>query len=464
MKAVWKAIVMAILRNKNLYSLVLPISILLGLTLYLSHKSQTLNFPPTTTRYSSSKLTNYAPSRTDSCTSRYIYVHNLPNRFNSDMLHKCHGLAMHTDMCKYIVNSGFGPVVSETEGVLSETSWYATDQFMIEVIFHKRIKQYKCLTTNSSMAKAIYVPFYAGLDIGRHLIGYNVSVRDSLSNELIRWLKSTPEWQKKNGRDHFTVAGRVAWDLKRAKDDDAYWGGKFLLLPETRNMTVLSIEINPWENHEFGIPFPTYFHPSKKSEIISWQEKVRSSRRPWLFTFVGARRTNQAATNIRDRVVDMCEESKLCKLQSCGSKVKNCNSPGSVMRSFLSSKFCLQPPGDAYTRKSTFDSMIAGCIPVFFHLWSAHDQYKWYLPRNYTTYSVYIPEKEVRKGNVIIEDILLKYTKKEVRDLREELVKLIPQLVYKDYKSSKVEKFRDAFDVVLDHVIEGEIEKDESPL
>ncbi|KAJ3680788.1 hypothetical protein LUZ60_015277 [Juncus effusus] len=391
-------------------------------------------------------------------------MYDLPYRFNSDILRDCHNLAMHTDMCQYIVNSGFGPVVSETDGVLPKTGWYATTQFVLEMIFHTRIKQYKCLTTNSSMATAIYVPFYAGLDIGRHLIGYNISVRDSLSNELIQWLISTPEWKRKSGRDHFIVLGRGVWDLERKKDDETQWGNKFLLLPETQNMTVLCKEVNPWKHYEFGVPFPTCFHPSRESEIISWQDKVRSSERPWLFTFVGARRTDQAANNIRDQVVDLCVGSKLCKLQSCGSKVINCRSPGSLMRSFLSSKFCLQPRGDSYTRKSTFDSILSGCIPVFFNLWSAHDQYKWYLPRNYTKYSVYIPEDEVRRGGIDINDILLRYSEEQVREMREELVKMIPQLVYKDYSSSNVESFKDAFDVAIDRVIERirEVGNDES--
>ncbi|XWS09224.1 hypothetical protein CRYUN_Cryun40dG0067200 [Craigia yunnanensis] len=37
------------------------------------------------------------------------------------------------------------------------------------------------------------------------------------------------------------------------------------------------------------------------------------------------------------------------------------------MRVFQSSIFCLQPLGDSYTRRSIFDSILAGCIPVLFH-------------------------------------------------------------------------------------------------
>uniref|UniRef100_A0A0E0ED15 Uncharacterized protein n=1 Tax=Oryza meridionalis TaxID=40149 RepID=A0A0E0ED15_9ORYZ len=40
---------------------------------------------------------------------------------------------------------------------------------------------------------------------------------------------------------------------------------------------------------------------------------------------------------------------------------------------------------DSYTRKSTFDSMLAGCISVFLHPASAYNQYTWHLPRDRTT-------------------------------------------------------------------------------
>jgi hypothetical protein len=41
--------------------------------------------------------------------------------------------------------------------------------------------------------------------------------------------------------------------------------------------------------------------------------------------------------------------------------------------------FCLTPPGDSLTRKSLFDSLLAGCIPVVFSSATA-SQYVWHLP------------------------------------------------------------------------------------
>jgi len=45
------------------------------------------------------------------------------------------------------------------------------------------------------VAVVVYVPFYAGLDISRHLWGYNISVRDDALLQLMDWLISRLEWE-----------------------------------------------------------------------------------------------------------------------------------------------------------------------------------------------------------------------------------------------------------------------------
>lgn len=75
-------------------------------------------------------------------------------------------------------------------------SWYATNQFMLEVIFHEKMKTYECLTSNSSLASAIYVPYYAGLDLRRYMQwSCNVSERDAAGKEIFKWLKKQPQWK-----------------------------------------------------------------------------------------------------------------------------------------------------------------------------------------------------------------------------------------------------------------------------
>ncbi|KAJ0988664.1 hypothetical protein J5N97_007020 [Dioscorea zingiberensis] len=391
----------------------------------------------------------------DTCSGRYVYVHDLPSRFNSDILFDYHNVNIsYTNMCRFISNAGLGPALNVSNiGVLSSSGWYATDPYALDLIFHNRMKRYECLTTNSSLASAIFVPFYAGLDFGRYQWDYNISVRDSLSLDLVNWLSSKPEWAPMGGRDHFMVAGRTTWDFRRFKDEDNLWGNKLLLLTHTMNMSTLVFESSPWDSNDFAIPYPTYFHPSCYSVLVSWQDKVRSSERQWLFSFAGAPRLNRK-DSIRGEVIEQCRASAKCNLMECGSGLSECHSPGSVMSLFETTTFCLQPQGDTPTRRSVFDSMVAGCVPVFFHPRTAYDQYTWYLPREHDRYSVFIAEDEVRRGEVSIEEVLSGYSEEQVRAMRDEVVRLIPRLIYGDPRSRSV-GFKDAFDVAVEGILQS---------
>jgi hypothetical protein len=200
-------------------------------------------------------------SSSDLSLGRCIYMHDLPSQFNNELLKNFHSLIKLNDMCPALSNMGLGPRVENNPG------WFVTNQFTLEVIFHNRMKHNKCLTNDSSLATAVYVPFYAGLDVDRFLWGFNISVRDSSSYSLLKWLARKPEWRRMWGRDHFLVEGRISWDFRRQIDDDSDWGSKLMFLPESKNMTLLSIESSLW-NNDFAIPYPTYFHPTKINQVI----------------------------------------------------------------------------------------------------------------------------------------------------------------------------------------------------
>ncbi|KAG1339230.1 xyloglucan galactosyltransferase KATAMARI1 [Cocos nucifera] len=430
------------------YWYMIPAAATLMLILFICRQSNVFSVTNITDRFIPA-----GPAPTDRCAGRYIFVHDLPSRFNADILRDCRSLSLLNDMCLALSNNGLGPPLDDPDGLSSDidAGWHNTNQFSLEAIFHNRMKQYECLTTDSSRASAIYVPFYAGLEIYRHLANRSLPLRDSVSLDLVRLLRSRPEWAAMGGRDHFLVVGRVELDFIRRSDEPGDWGNKFLLLPEARNMTVLIIESSPWRSNEIGIPYPSYFHPSKASQVSAWQDRMRKVERPWLFSFAGAVRWGQA-TAIRDRVMDQCRRSRRCYLLECNFGLAECRSTSGVMRAFRSSAFCLQPPGDTLTRRSIFDAMLAGCVPVFFHPGSAYVQYLWHLPGNHTRYSVFIPGDEVRQGNTSIEEVLSRFREEEISSMREEVIRLIPRLLY-GYPRS-LESLKDAFDVAAEGVIE----------
>ncbi|KAI8574347.1 hypothetical protein RHMOL_Rhmol01G0347000 [Rhododendron molle] len=390
-------------------------------------------------------------NKSDPCGGRYIYVHDLPPRFNEDMLKECKSLNIWANMCKFTTNCGLGPPLENVEGVFSDSGWYATNQFAVDLIFTNRMKQYECLTRDSSLAAAIFVPFYAGFDIARYLWGYNTSTRDAASLALVDWLMKKPEWSIMGGKDHFLVAGRITWDFRRLSDEDSDWGNKLLFLPAAKNMSMLVVESSPWNANDFGIPYPTYFHPAKDADVFIWQDRMRKLERKWLFSFAGAPRPGNPKS-IRGQIINECKKSNVCKLLECDFGESKCHSPSSIMKMFQSSLFCLQPQGDSYTRRSAFDSILAGCIPVFFHPGSAYTQYTWHLPKNYSKYSVFIPEDDIRKRNITIEQRLSQISPEEVKIMREEVISLIPRLIYADPRS-KLETLKDAFDVAVQAVI-----------
>ncbi|KAJ3680783.1 hypothetical protein LUZ60_015272 [Juncus effusus] len=428
-------------------SFIFPLSLLLCIIFF----SQSFHQPlvSTFTFYSYSKNTSHS-SKSDSCAGRYVYVYDLPSRFNTDILLDCKNLSSWHDMCRLTSNYGLGPELKKAGSILPESGWFETNMWTLEIIFHNRVKQYDCLTNDYSISNAVYIPYYVGLDIVRYLWKHDLSAMDILTNELLHWLKSRPEWTARGGKDHFLVSGRSAWDIRR--DETGEWGGKLLALPETKNITFLLIEATIWDNNQIAIPYPTYFHPSEKSQVVLWQEKLRSIKRPFLFSLAGARRPNRIPST-RDLVIDQCAHASLCEFFECGTGDRDCHSQSNVIKLFMNSIFCLQPMGDGLTRSATFDGIMAGCIPVFFHPSSAYNQYVWYFPRNFNKYSVYIPEDAVREGRVKIQDVLLGYSEEQIREMREEVIRMIPTVTFNDPRY-KLESVRDAFDVAIDGVLE----------
>ncbi|KAF8720331.1 hypothetical protein HU200_023825 [Digitaria exilis] len=249
------------------------------------------------------------------------------------------------------------------------------------------------------------------------------------------------------GHDHFLVAGRTGFDFLRRSG-----GNGLLAMPAARNMSVLVLESTLDHGGDYSVPYPTYFHPRSDADVLRWQDNVRGHRRTRLMALVGAPPPEQDAppldTRVRDLVMAQCKASSACAL--LGSHI----TPANTVRLFQKASFCLQPsPGDTWTRRSVFDAMVAGCIPVFFHAASAYKQYRWHLPKDHLSYSVHIPDEDVRWRNVSIEAVLRSIPAATVERMREEVIKLIPRVVYADPRS-RLETIKDAFDVAIEGILD----------
>lgn len=380
------------------------------------------------------------------CDGRGIYVYDLPSKFNKDLVGQCRDMVPWMDFCKYFGNEGLGEPIPKLG-----KAWYRTHQYSLEPIFHSRVLKHPCRVQNENEAKLFYVPFYGGLDILRwHFKNVSNDVKDTLGLELIKWLERQRPWAPNSGKDHVFVLGKISWDFRRKEKS---WGTRFLELEQMQNPVKLLIERQPWHENDIGIPHPTYFHPHSDEDIMSWQSKIITSSRKHLVSFAGAARPD-APENIRSILIKQCTSVEIQKCQFLDCSSRGCSQPESVIELFMESEFCLQPPGDSPTRKSVFDSLVSGCIPVMFDPFTAYYQYPWHLPEDHGKYSVFIDQKEVREKEVNVVEKLMKITKKERDDMRRFIVyELLPGLVYGD-TDSQLERFQDAFSITISNLLE----------
>ena len=393
-----------------------------------------------------------AKSTPASCQGRGIYVYDLPSKFNKDLLAQCKDMLPWLDFCKFLTNNGMGEPIPELG-----KDWFNTNQYALEPIFHSLILKHRCRVHNEEDAKLFYVPFYGGLDVLRwHFAKVSNEVKDSLSKELVQWLKLQKSWKRNFGMDHVFVLGKISWDFRRP--ENASWGSCLLKFDELQNPMKLLIERQPWHNNDVGVPHPTYFHPGSDEDIISWQTKIKQIYRKHLISFAGA--TRKASESIRSILINQCTSANsenTCKFLDC--KMQACVEPAPVIRLFMESEFCLQPPGDSPTRKSVFDSLVAGCIPVVFDPFTAHYQYPWHLPEDYRKYSVYIDQEDVRMKQVNVVERLTKIPLKERQEMRRYIIdELMPRLVYA-HPNGKLNRFQDAFSISVNNLIERAVSR-----
>ncbi|XP_021730198.1 xyloglucan galactosyltransferase XLT2-like [Chenopodium quinoa] len=388
------------------------------------------------------------------CESGKFFVYDdLPPKFNSEIYHNCDKLSPWGSRCAALSNDGFGRKATGINRIMPENladAWYFTDQFSSEILFHNRLLSHECRTLDPESAAAYYIPFYAGLAVGKYLWSdYSPKDRDQHCEMMLKWVQEKhPYFNRSNGWDHFLVMGRITWDFRRSNDQD--WGSKCIYLPSMRNITRLLIEKNPWDYFDVGVPYPTGFHPSNPSDVVLWQEFVRSRERRSLFCFAGATR-GMIANDFRGVLLNQCRKSGgSCRVVDCGGN-RCANGTSEILETFLDSEFCLQPRGDSFTRRSIFDCMLAGSIPVFFWRRSAYYQYEWFLPGEPESYSVFIHRDEVKNGT-LVKSVLEKYSKEDIKRMRDKVVEFIPKFIYA--KSNEgLGSIKDAVDVAVDGVL-----------
>ncbi|KAL1564535.1 xyloglucan galactosyltransferase XLT2-like [Salvia divinorum] len=379
------------------------------------------------------------------CKHGRIYVYDLPSMLNKDLLHNCYAIS----------NAGLGSPATGLDAVVPRNlsaAWYWTDMYAAEVIYHDRVNNYRCTTSNPAEATAFYIPFYAGLAVRKYLFSNSTAKdRDRHAASMLDWVKKQPPWRHLNGSDHFLMLGRLTWAFRRLTDDDNEWGSSFIYMPLMKNVLRLTVERSRWDDLEFSVPYPTAFHPRSESDIRQWQDWIRGRQRSNLFTFVGATR-KKILNDFRSILMEYCKkETTSCRVVDC-SMVPCSDGAPAILEAFLDSDFCLQPKGDGLTRRSVYDCMLAGSIPVYFWRGSFEYQYEWHLPKNASNYSIFIDNNIARNDTSIIKRTLEKFGKEEVMRMRETIIDFLPKLLYSK-SNANLGGIEDAFDIAMEGVL-----------
>lgn len=336
---------------------------------------------------------------------------------------------------------------------------------MMELAFHRRMLEYPCLTDDPSQANAVYLPYYAGIDSLKYLFGPEVNSSFEHGLDLFHFLTrfdSPRIWAANFGHDHFLVMARPAWDFSQPLSiDPPIFGTSFLELPEFYNVTALTLEARAYPWQERAIPYPTSFHPPNLIYLDSWMTRVRRSRRTTLMLFAGGGGIS-VNPNVRRSIRLECDNAtrmsvngtgytKLCDFVDCSNGVCE-HDPIRFMKPMLQATFCLQPPGDTPSRRSAFDGILAGCIPVFFEDLTSKKQYGWHLPEEkYQEFSVFIPKEEVVFKGLKILDVLMSIPRSQIRRMREKVLEMLPRVIYRRHGSSLgLRTKKDAFDIAIE--------------
>ena len=387
--------------------------------------------------------TTVAASEPDPCAGRRIHIRRLPARFNTDLLRHCDTafpLADHpsaTPSCASLANHGLGPRTHNRT-----RSWYRTDARLLEPFFHRRLLDHHCLADDPARADAVFLPYYAALDalpfvLEPAMLNFSGVHGVPLAQFLVR--DQPHVLARRHGHDHFLVLAGPAWDYSQPPDTDPrLWGTTSLLRrAEFENFTFLTMESRAWPWQEHAVPHPTSFHPSSLPRLRAWIARARRSRRATLMLYAGTV-SKPSRPNIRGSILAECaNRTDICTVVECSGAGACALDPIRYMRPMLKAKFCLEPPGDTPTRRSTFDAILAGCVPVFFENASARTQYGWHLPPGrYDEFSVTIPKDAVVLGGVQIVETLAAVPEEELARMRERLLELAPRVVYRRHGSS----------------------------
>jgi hypothetical protein len=316
-----------------------------------------------------------------------------------------------------------------------------------------RVSPYR--TLNPAQAISFIIPF----DIGVHSFIDHMNGRVRVASphgwRVSEWMKESIEklnpevvWKHK-GHDHFVLFSITSYQIIGI-------GAKVFLTQICSNCTVLTIETTPtltsrkyYSNKSrkwwYAVPYPSSFHWHEDIKTLPWKQEAGAVispfvNRPYLAIFIGSVDTSTPRSNVVRRVLRQdCQQDSMLTLSSSRPRClwfDTAHACSGVLNQtdgmllYRKTIFCLAPTGDSLTRKSLFDSLVAGCIPIIFAK-ATITQYFWHISHEIVSQiSIYIPAQELIDNKIHFLDILRNISTEQIIKMQQKIEEVAPTLQY----------------------------------
>jgi len=383
-----------------------------------------------------------------------IYVYDLPSDFNTDIRRTMTDNSRFS-FCYNLDYCGTGEELYQlgNDGLTSESqpksiiSVRNTNQFSLETIIHYKMLNSPYRTLDPDAADVFYIPAYSGLNC----LQFNKDSKEFV-DKLFNYLKTNQSQYFLSGKPHVLT-------LSKIQREQGSLNCPILLNPNTHNITFVGIEkeAHPyWSSSDqvkgrslIVAPYPSYVHflPNISDTTLyefdaeltflntskfNFDTPDLPERNVLLFLAAGIRRSNHFRAQLLDQFPiqlskhydkyseelqnkgEPMPEQIMLITSECSEEHRSTTVPW-----MMKSKYCLQPPGDSPTRKSFYDAILSGCIPILFtnqyHVVYPFDKYINYDDFSYTIDQTLLANKTVLE---IVKEIPHEKTETRHKNLR----------------------------------------------
>lgn len=338
-----------------------------------------------------------------------------------------------------------------------------------------RLRTSKQRTRDPSKASAFIIPFDAGVHSYIDHEDGHPRLAAPHGRYVSRYLRQNCQgstkklWWKNNGHDHFLIFSITSYQMVGMMV-------KELFMFVCQNCTTIVIETSPTGTAPpgrtrkmfYAAPYPSSFHYWEGIKKLPWDPPApegTGDHRDILSLFIGSIKTSQAASReLRKKLFEQCqaEGAPSCEWRKAAHACNGVVNASDAMLLFRRARYCPAPSGDSLTRKSLFDSLVSGCVPVIFSRASL-TQYKWFLSQqDVDEVAVYIPMSKINSDGANFIQILKAIPPEELARKQAAVRRIAPSLQY-SIVPDRVDEgrgqvwsppFRDAADVVIEHVLD----------